>query len=287
MRVMECERSQGLPVALALEEFDFLRKLMFELSSIIIEPGKEYLAECRLGSLAHEQGFPSVQGLLASMRQSVSSAQSQRVLDAMTNNETWFFRDMVPFQALREKLLPALLPLRARQKKLSIWSAASSTGQEAYSIAMLLDEHFAALPEWKVDILGTDISTAAVQRARQGRYTQMEISRGVSPQQLKRYFRRDGTEWKIADAIRERANFRVLNLFGSWQDIESCDIIFLRNVLIYFDVDKKREILTRIRTKLKPDGFLLLGSAETTLTLDDAFVRFPYGAISYYQLKGL
>jgi len=272
-------------VELALPEFDYLRQTVYELSSIIIDPGKEYLAESRLSPVAHEEGFASVQELLARMRQGTSMPLRQRVLDAMTNNETSFFRDVAPFEALREIILPEIIASNSRDGQLSIWSAASSTGQEAYSIAMLLDKYFGGLPGWRVKILATDISTSALQRAREGRYSQMEVSRGLTQEQLKRYFSNEGAEWKIIDSIRSMVEFRSLNLFDSWDAIPPCDILFLRNVLIYFEVEKKKQILAKVRSILKPTGYVLLGSAETTLGLDDGFERIQCGPISYCRLK--
>jgi chemotaxis protein methyltransferase CheR len=268
---------------IGMTEFAYLQKLVQDASSIVIEPGKEYLAEARLSTIAHAEGMRSVQELIGSLRISPDSGLQSRVLDAMTNNETTFFRDQHPFTVLRNTILPGLLDRHATDRRLTIWSAASSSGQEAYSIAMMLEDDFQGLPQWQVRIIGTDISGAVLERARKGRYSQMEMSRGLLPQQIQRHFTRHGNEWQISETIRRRVEFRRLNLFDSWTGLPDFDIIFLRNVLIYFEVEKKREILRKIRGILRPNGALLLGGAETTFGLDDIFVRVTSGPATYYS----
>lgn len=268
---------------LVQEEFDYLRALVHECSSIVIEPGKEYLAEARLSPVAHDEGFPCVQTLLVNMRQSPSARLRSRIVEAMTNNETSFYRDTEPFEALRKVVIPELLVCNSSQRQLTIWSAAASTGQEAYSIAMLIEEEFSGLPGWSVRILGTDISRAALNRARSGLYSQMEVGRGLTPSQLQRHFCKEGSEWRLSENIRRKVDFLHLNLFDPWTEIPACDVVLMRNVLIYFEVEKKKILLRKLRHVLKPEAYLLLGSAEATFGLDDTFDRVPAGAISFYR----
>ena len=265
------------------QEFDFLRELVYESASIVIEPGQEYLAEARLSSLAYAEGFSCVQMLLSSMRQVPSPRLHSQIVDAMTNNETCFYRDLEPFRALRDTIIPELLVRNADHKQLTLWSAAASTGQEAFSVVMLFEEAFGGLPGWRTRMIATDVSCTALARARAGTYNRMEIGRGLTPAQLEKHFRQEGTEWRIAENIRRQVEFFQLNLFDPWVNIPKCDIIFLRNVLIYFDVEKKRLLLAKIADVLKPSGYLLLGSAETTFGLDQSFERVPMGAASFYR----
>lgn len=272
-------------MGLAAAEFDYLCKFVYEQSAIIIDPGKEYLVESRLTPLAYQQGLESVQKLLERLRRESANGLHRKVLDAMTNNETIFFRDAAPFQALSKTILPELLGKKALERKLSFWSAASSSGQEAYSVAMLVREDFSGLPGWEVSILGTDISAAILERARQGRYSQLEVNRGLPAKCLTKYFTREGVEWQISHDLRSMVGFRELNLAGTWPSLPQFDVVFLRNVLIYFSVEKKKEILRRVRSVLREHGVLFLGSAETTLNLDDSFERVPWENTSYYRLR--
>jgi len=272
-------------MAISVSEFDYLRQLVLAHSAITIESGKEYLAESRLAQLAYIEGQTSVNGLLLAMRGKPFGTLHRKVLDAMTNNETWFFRDLHPYEMIKQKVLPELMVSRASLRRLNIWSAASSSGQEAYSLAMMIEDEFPALRAWGVRILGTDISSAILNRARSGRYTQMEVNRGLPAQLLTRHFRREGLEWVIKDNIRARVSFEPINLSSAWPSMPVMDIIMLRNVLIYFDVPVKKQILARARSVLHPEGFLFLGSAESTMGLDDGFERVEYGKASCYRLR--
>ena len=272
-------------MGLATAEFDYLCKFVHQHSAIIIDPGKEYLVESRLTPLAFQEGMESAQKLLEHLRQEPANGLHRKVLDAMTNNETIFFRDAIPFQALSKAILPELLGKRAAERKLSFWSAAASSGQEAYSLAMLVCEDFAGLPGWAVSILGTDISAAILDRARRGRYSQLEVNRGLPAKCLAKYFVREGLEWQICGGLRQRVEFREMNLAESWPELPHFDVIFLRNVLIYFSVEKKKEILRKVRSVLREDGLLFLGTAETTLNLDDAFQRVPWENTSFYRIR--
>jgi chemotaxis protein methyltransferase CheR len=272
-------------MGLAAAEFDYLCKFIHERSAIIIDPGKEYLVESRLTPLAYQEGLESAQKLLERLRRETVNGLHRKVLDAMTNNETIFFRDAAPFHALTRTIIPELLGKRSLERRLSLWSAAASSGQEAYSLAMLVCEEFAGLPGWEVSILGTDISEAILERARRGRYSQLEVNRGLPAKCLTKYFTREGVEWQISGQIRGMVGFRECNLAGSWPPLPQFDVIFLRNVLIYFSVEKKKEILRRARGVLREGGVLFLGSAETTLNLDDSFDRVPWENTSYYRLR--
>ncbi|ABF40531.1 MCP methyltransferase, CheR-type [Candidatus Koribacter versatilis Ellin345] len=272
-------------MAISLNEFDYLRELVLTHSAIAIESGKEYLAESRLAQLAYVEGQTSVNALLTNMRGKPFGTLHRKVLDAMTNNETWFFRDLHPFEMIKRKVLPELIVSRGTLRRLNIWSAASSSGQEAYSLAMMIEDEFPELRSWTVRILGTDISSAILNRARGGRYTQMEVNRGLPAPLLTRHFRREGLEWVIKDSIRSRVSFEAINLSNPWQAMATMDIIMLRNVLIYFEVPMKKQILARARNVLHPDGYLFLGSAESMMGLDDGFERVEYGKASCYRLR--
>lgn len=272
-------------MGIATPEFEYLRKLMREDSAIILDGDKQYLAESRLTALLKEEGFPSVQALLAEMRTSRRSALQRKVLDAMTNNETWFFRDLVPYEALRTNVLPDVISQRAAHRDLTIWSAACSSGQEPYSASMLLLEHFPSVLSWNVQILATDISSAVLDRARRGRYTQLEVNRGLPVSLLCKYFTREGTEWQISERVRRMVTLKTMNLAEPWPDMRTPDIVLLRNVLIYFDTDTKRQILTRVARQMNSHGYLFLGCAETTLNLSDSFERAQLGSTFCYRLK--
>jgi chemotaxis protein methyltransferase CheR len=206
------------------------------------------------------------------------------VVEAMTTNETTFFRDVYPFDALRDQLIPELMQRRAAQRQLVIWSGACSTGQEPYTIAMLLREHFPALTAWQVRILATDLSSEVLDRAKTGRYSQAEVNRGLPATFLVKYFRKHGVEWQIVDEIRRMVEFSELNLNEAWSRVPPCDLVFMRNVLIYFDVETKRTILGKLRRVIRPDGYHFLGGAETTMNLDDMYQRIAFGKTGYYRL---
>ncbi len=203
----------------------------------------------------------------------------------MTNNETWFFRDLHPFEMIKRRLLPELIAARSSSRRLNIWSAASSSGQEAFSLAMMIEESFPELRSWTVKILGTDISSTILNRARSGRYSQMEVNRGLPAPLLTRYFQREGMEWVVRESIRNRVCFEAMNLATPWPAMPMMDIILLRNVLIYFEVPVKKQILAKARGVLQPDGYLFLGGAESTLNLDPNFERIAFDKTGCYRLR--
>ncbi len=272
-------------MSLAPVGFQYLRDLVKTHCAIVIDPGKEYLAETRLATLVSEQGCSSLDEFLTVLRRQAFSPLHRRVLDAMTNNETWFFRDATPFTALTGLVIPDLLKRRETERKLSIWSAACSSGQEPYSIAMLIRENF-NLPGWTFSILGTDFCSTILQRALFGKYRQMEVNRGLPVKLLAKYFVQQGLHWQLKPEILSAVTLRPLNLAEPWPStIGPADVIFLRNVMIYFDVETRKQILARVRRVLRPDGYLFLGSAETTLNLDDSFQRVQAEKFVCYQLK--
>jgi chemotaxis protein methyltransferase CheR len=272
-------------MSLVTADFDYLRTLMKNHTAIVLDSGKEYLAETRLAPLLGEQNCASVQDLLVLLRRQSFNGLHRKVLDAMTNNETWFFRDANCFAALTGTVIPQMMKLRAADRKLTVWSAAASSGQESYSVAMALREQF-NLPGWTFSIHATDYSNAILERARSGLYRQMEVNRGLPVKLLTRYFEQHGLQWQLKSEIRSMVRFQFLNLSEAWNDtVPTSDIVFLRNVLIYFDLDTRKAILARVRRILRPDGYLFLGCAETTLNLDANFKVVQLGNYVCYQLK--
>jgi chemotaxis protein methyltransferase CheR len=265
-------------------DFDYVRTLVRERSAIVLEDNKLYLAEMRISQLAREEGFPSVEELIAKMRKNRLDALHTKVVEAMTTNETSFFRDLHPFEALKTAVIPEMMEKRALTRTLTIWSAACSTGQEAYTIAITIREHFPTLASWNVRILGTDLASDIVAKANQGRYGKIEINRGMPAPLLVKYFERDGLHWTVKEELRRMVEFRQMNLATPWSGVPAMDIVFLRNVLIYFSVETKKQILERVRQVLRTDGYLFLGGAETTLNVDERFQRVQHGKASCYRM---
>jgi chemotaxis protein methyltransferase CheR len=264
--------------------FHFVRQLVRERSAIVLEDGKQYLVDNRLSQLARREGLESAQDVIDRLRAAPAGPLLRKVIEAMTTTETLFFRDTKPYEALRNTIVPELVRLRAGERRLQIWSSACSSGQEPYSVGMLMREHFPALASWGVRVLATDISTEMLARSRTGRYSQLEVNRGLPSAYLK-YFDKDGLDWQIRGELRQMIEFRELNLAGPWSAMPPTDLIMLRNVLIYFDVATKRQILAKIRKVLRPGGFLLLGTAETTMNLDDGFELVRSDGTTYYRLR--
>jgi chemotaxis protein methyltransferase CheR len=273
-------------MVLSASEFEFVRNLLREHSALSLDEGKQYLVESRLEPLARDEGFPSLQSLILRLKDSAGTTPlHHKVVDAMTTNETSFFRDVRPFRLIEKLVLPQLMAHRANERSLNIWCAASSSGQEPYSLAMLLRESFPALGAWRVRFVATDISETMLQRCRSGRYTQLEVNRGLPAAMLVKYFRKIGTEWEINEQIRRMVEFQRLNLIEAWPGLPKLDLIMMRNVLIYFEIQKKQQILARARSLLRPDGYLLLGGSETTINVDDAFEPVQFEQTSCYQLR--
>ncbi len=256
------------------EDFDYLRKMLRERSGLVLSVDKQYLAESRLLPLARRHGFASVGELVAQLKMP-SCTLATEVVDAMTTNETFFFRDKIPFELLRDSVMPALLAARSHTKRVRIWCTAASTGQEPYSIAMTLREMGARLAGFQVDILATDLVVGALDRARNGLYTQFEVQRGLPIQLLIKYFTKVGELWQIAPELRAMVQFRPLNLLYDFSTLGLFDLVFCRNVLIYFDQSTKVSVLDRIARQMPDDGFLILGAAETVVGLTEAFTPHP------------
>ena len=250
--------------------FDTLRQFLYERSGLSLDADKLYLLESRLMPVVREAGLTDIGALLKRL-QAGDRALAQSVIDAMTTNETFFFRDRAPFEKFRNVMLPKLLEARAHERRLRIWCAACSTGQEPYSLAMLLDEEARRLTGWSVEIVATDLSSRAIEAARQGLYSQFEVQRGLPITMLLRYFQRAGDRWQINEFLRSRINFREFNLLSEYRSLGTFDVIFCRNVLLYFDVLTKRDILARLSRVLASEGFLVMGSAETVVGLSETF----------------
>lgn len=264
-------------------DFDYVRALVEFESAIVLGPEKRYLVETRLEMLARTLHMPETT-LLERLRNAAFPEVREKVVEAMTTNETWFFRDQHPFETLRTHVFPRLIESRAQVRRLNIWSAASSTGQEPYSIAILLREHFPELRNWSINLLATDINRSVLERAESGRFTEVELGRGMPATLIQRYFQRQGDMWVLDPGIRSMVTYRLLNLKDSWPPLPAMDLVLLRNVLIYFSPDTKRQILTRIRSIMRPDGYLLLGSSETTHFLDETFQSVHLGSSICYQI---
>jgi chemotaxis protein methyltransferase CheR len=257
-----------------LQDYDFLRRLLKERSGLDLSADKQYLVESRLIPLARRVGLPGIAELVQKMK-SGAEALTVEVVEAMTTNETFFFRDKIPFDHLRDTILPTLLQTRANRRSLRIWSAASSSGQEPYSIAMCLKEKAQQLSGWRIEIVATDLSQEVLEKSKSGIYSQFEVQRGLPVQLLVKHFTQIGELWQIAADIRGMVQHRQLNLLQDFSHLGKFDVIFCRNVLIYFDQDTKVAIFERIAKSLEPDGMLVLGAAETVVGISDAFRPYP------------
>ena len=270
--------------ALTAPELSYLRDLVRERAAIIVDESKDYLVESRLGPVARRQGIGSLSELVGRLRRERTGPLHDLVVDAMTTNETSFFRDVHPWKALEAEWLPALIAARRSTRQLTVWNAACSSGQEPYSLAMLLRDRFPTIVDtWNVRIIATDLSAEMLGRAAAGRFTQLEVNRGLPAASLAKHFTRDGAHWRIDDRLRAMIEFRALNLAEPWPFLPQVDLLFCRNVLIYFDVDTKRRILGWARERLRSDGLLLLGTAETTLNIDDRYERLVSGRATAYR----
>lgn len=276
---------QGNGVPLSPADFQFVSQLVRQRSAIVLEPEKSYLLEARLAPVARAEGHGSLEAMIASMRARPYDGLHRKVVEAMTTNETSFFRDLHPFAALRTVVIPEVLRRRKEERCLSIWCGACSSGQEPYTVAITLLEHFPELAGWTVNILATDLSRDMVMRSRAGRYGQIEVNRGLPATLLMKYLERKGLEWQVKPEVQKLCEFRELNLIEPWGPLPPMDVVFLRNVLIYFDVETKRGILAGVRKVLRPWGYLFLGGAETTINLDDAFERVQFDKAGCYRLR--
>jgi chemotaxis protein methyltransferase CheR len=270
-------------VTISPQAFTFVRELVRAESAIVLDTGKEYLVESRLVPLARAAGHPDVDAYVADLSKRRTPAALKLVVEALTTNETSWFRDSDPFTALRQAVFPALSKTRAN-RTLRIWAGACSSGQEPYSIIMTaLDTP--ELAGWKIELIATDLSEEMLTRSRKGEYSQLEVNRGLPATTLVRHFERAGLNWRINQSIRERVEFRSLNLTRPFPPMGRFDVVFLRNVLIYFDLPTKRDVLKRVRQVMAPDGHLFLGAAEMTMGVDDAWERVPAGRSSVYRIR--
>lgn len=265
-------------------DFDYIRDLLYSQGAVVLDEGKDYLVESRLLPLVREHQLDSLEELVHRLRSQPLNGLHTTVFEAMLTGESSFFRDHHPFEALRKSVLPELIERRRDERSLVIWCAACSTGQEPYSIALLIREHFPQLDSWDVRLIATDISGEALARARAGRFNRIEVSRGLPVQLLVKYFEQDKQDWVIKDDVRRMIEFRQMNLAVPWPPLPQADLVFLRNVMIYFDVPTKRAILQRVRSVLRPGGYLTLGGAESTLNLDDSFTRVWFERAGYYTV---
>jgi chemotaxis protein methyltransferase CheR len=252
-------------------DYDYLRRLLRERSGLVLSADKQYLVESRLLPLARRAGLSGLGELVQSLRSSNADALATQVVEAMTTNESFFFRDKIPFEHFRQTIVPTLLAARAAQRRIRIWCAAAATGQEPYSLAMSLKEIGAQAAGWRVEIVATDLSNEVLEKAKAGIYSQFEVQRGLPIQLLVKYFTQIGDTWQIAPDIRAMVQYRPLNLLADFSHLGVFDVVFCRNVLIYFDQETKTGVLERIARVTDHDGYLLLGAAETVVGLTESF----------------
>jgi chemotaxis protein methyltransferase CheR len=255
-------------------DYEYLRKFLKDNSGLDLSADKHYLIESRLLPVARKAGVPGIAELVQKLKASSPSIASQ-VIEAMTTNETFFFRDKAPFDHFRDTVMPEILRARAGRRSVRIWCAAGSTGQEPYSLAMCLKEMGAALAGWRVEILATDLSLEVMEKSKAGLYSQFEVQRGLPIQMLVKYFKQVGEFWQISPEIRAMVQHRQINLLRDFSQLGIFDVIFCRNVLIYFDQDTKIDIFRRLAKSIESDGFLALGAAETVVGLTDVFKPHP------------
>jgi chemotaxis protein methyltransferase CheR len=257
------------------DEFDILSNLVKERSGLVLTRDKAYLLESRLLPVARKWQLKTLGDLAASVRSRADAGLVRAIVEAMTTNESFFFRDVKPFDQFKSFVLPHLTRSRASTRTIRIWSAACSSGQEPYSLAMILTEQRALLANWRIEILATDLSTEILDKAQAGLYSQFEVQRGLPIQLLVKYFKQQGDRWQIDPAIRAMVNFRQLNLLDDFAALGRFDVIFCRNVLIYFDQPTKTLVLDRLSRQMAPDGHLYLGGAETVLGITDKLQPVP------------
>ncbi|OQX20391.1 MAG: chemotaxis protein CheR [Desulfobulbaceae bacterium A2] len=272
------------------DEFQQLSQYILQVCGIALDSSKTYLVETRLGTLAAELGCPSFFDLVRRAKADISHGIEQKIIDAISTNETLFFRDNGPFQLLQHKVLPEIIDARnsragAMKIPIRIWSAACSTGQELYSIAMVLRELLPDLNRYNVRLLGTDISNAAVSQASSGRYNKFEMERGLPREKLDKYFRSAGSFWQVRDELRAMANFQRINLMQSFTALGKFDIIFCRNVAIYFSLEDRKKLFDRLANALEPDGSLIIGSTESLTGICPRFLPKRHLQSIFYQMR--
>ena len=277
----------GRANALPEEDLTLLRKLLHERTGVVLDTSRDALLEMRLSALAAETGFGSLPEVVDALRtEEPWGTLHQRVVEALVITETSWFRDIHVWQELHRTVLPEMIQRRAGARRLNLWSVACASGQEPYSLAMLLHEHEESLADWSVRLLATDFSQGILHRARAGLYTQLEVNRGLPAQKLVRWFRKDGDAWEISPEIRHRVEFSELNLAVPWPMLPSMDLILIRNVLLYFEPALRQRVLRRIAQVMHPEGWLVLGSNESALTLDDTFEEVRLERAVFYRRRG-
>ncbi len=272
------------------EEIKLITKYIYEISGIYLDESKKYLLETRFNSIAEEYGCLNYQEFYKKAKMDASKAIERKIIDAISTNETLFFRDTGPFQLLQHKIFPELIDARTSKSSLlktplKIWSAASSTGQELYSVAIVLQELLGDLSKYSIKLLGTDISDAAVAQASSGKYNKFEIERGLARDKLTKYFTMSGQTWKVKDQIRSMANFRKINLMLPFTALGKFDIVLCRNVAIYFTLEDRKKLFNRIADVLEPDGYLIIGSTESLTGVCPRFIPKRHLRSIFYQLK--
>ncbi len=251
-------------------EYEYLRKILKDRSGLVLSNDKQYLVESRLMPVTRKAKLSSLSELVQHMQRG-NEALIVDVVEAMTTNETFFFRDKMPFDHFKDTIMPAMIKARAAKRSLRIWCAASSTGQEPYSIAMILKEMGSQLAGWRIEIIGTDLSKEVLEKSKAGLFSQFEVQRGLPIQMLVKYFKQTGDVWEISSEIRNMVQHKPLNLLQDFSSLGRFDVVFCRNVLIYFDQPAKIDVFERVARSMEPDGFLILGAAETVVGLTNTF----------------
>jgi len=272
------------------EEIKLITKYIYEISGIYLDESKKYLLETRLNTIAEDQGCSSYQDFVRKAKADATKGIERKIIDAISTNETLFFRDTGPFELLQHKIFPELIDARTTKSpglktQLKIWSAASSTGQELYSVAIVLQELLGNLSKYAIKLVGTDISDAAVAQASSGKYNKFEIERGLARDKLNKYFTMSGQTWKVNDQIRAMANFRKLNLMQPFLGLGKFDIVLCRNVAIYFTLEDRKKLFNKIADVLEPDGYLIIGSTESLTGICPRFIPKRHLRSIFYQLK--
>tara|TARA_Y100001001_G_scaffold155119_1_gene170580 strand:+ start:911 stop:1774 length:864 start_codon:yes stop_codon:yes gene_type:complete len=266
------------------ENFDVLKNFLYEKSGIVIVPDKMYLLESRLSPILRKREMENLDALAQDVRSGFKKDLEKEVIEAMTTNETSFFRDQKPFHLFENVLLPRLMNNRT-SRRIKIWCAACSSGQEPYSLAMLIKENQARFAGWNFEIIATDLDEKILDQAQKGRFSQFEVQRGLPITHLVKYFTQDQDAWVLNDEIKRMVTFRPLNLLDSFAALTGCDIVFCRNVLIYFDKETKAKIFKKIYDILPDNGYLVLGGAETVLGVTDMFKPLPERGSGYVKDK--
>lgn len=268
------------------QDYDFLCKLLKTRSGLVLSSAKHYLVESRLLPVARRAGLFNLSGLVARLRQPDAEQLTVEVVEAMMTNESFFFRDKVPFEQFRDTIMPALMTARASSRHIRIWCSAAATGQEPYSLAIVLKEMAKDLRGWRIEIVATDISNEVLEKARSGIYSQFEVQRGLPAMMLIKYFAQVAESWQIAPEIRSMVKFMPLNLLNDFTRLGRFDLVLCRNVLIYFDQPTKIDVLERIADVTERDGYLVLGGAETVVGLTPRFKPVPDQRGVYAQPGG-